>query len=99
MHTVDTYTQTLNTPHRAHVSMFRHHMKTVIQNSAPTYIAWTCHTSTETDIHTLDTCTYRLTHTSLVPALSPRKLWKAGHLLEFSLLQVVESEPRVQYEW
>lgn len=47
----------------------------------------------------LDSCTYGLIHTSLVPVLSPRKLWKAGHLLEFSFLQVVEPEPRMQYAW
>lgn len=74
----------------------------VIQNSAP-YRHCTATSDPPTrDRHippTLHSCTYRLTHTSLVSALSPRKLWKAGRLPEFSLLQVVESEPRMQYEW
>lgn len=74
----------------------------VIQNSAPYRHCTDTSDPPTRDRHippTLDSYTYRLTHTSLVSALSPRKLWKAGHLLEFSLLQVVESEPRMQYEW
>lgn len=99
-HTIDAYTQT-QTCHPWHVSMPRHHMKSY--KTPPPYRHCTDTSDPPTrDRHTpptLDYCTYRLTHTSLVSALSPRKLWKAGHLPEFSLLQVVESEPRMQYEW
>lgn len=74
----------------------------VIRNSAPYRHCTDTSDPPTRDRHippTLESYTYRLTHTSLVSALSPRKLWKAGHLPECSLLQVVESEPRMQYEW